>query len=165
MDSTTNGKTTPNRQHPTADRVRANTPPEVNEGIDRDIQMRIQFYSTQDKATTSRRLQDLDREWDIEQVLEAQFASLSLTGLLFGAVSGRKWYLLPLLASGFMLQHAVQGWCPPVGVLRRLGIRTRREIDEERYALKALRGDFEPVKSGEKGNPDQSRHAVEAVRS
>jgi hypothetical protein len=42
----------------------------------------------------------------------------------------------------FLFQHAVQGWCPPLPVLRRLGVRTRKEIDRERYALKALRGDF-----------------------
>jgi hypothetical protein len=30
-------------------------------------------------------------------------------------------------------------------VFRRLGVRTQREIDEERYALKLLRGDFNAV--------------------
>ena len=44
--------------------------------------------------------------------------------------------------TGFLLQHALQGWCPPVPVFRRLGVRTTAEIDRERYALKALRGDF-----------------------
>jgi hypothetical protein len=34
-----------------------------------------------------------------------------------------------------VLQHAMQGWCPPVPLLRRLGIRTRNEIDREKYAL------------------------------
>lgn len=38
--------------------------------------------------------------------------------------------------------HAVQGCCPPVPLLRRLGLRTREEIERERYALKALMGDF-----------------------
>jgi hypothetical protein len=32
-----------------------------------------------------------------------------------------------------------------VPLLRRLGIRTRGEIDRERYALKALAGDFEGI--------------------
>jgi hypothetical protein len=45
----------------------------------------------------------------------------------------------------FLLQHALQGWCPPVPLFRSLGVRTASEIDEERYALKALRGDFEDV--------------------
>jgi len=43
----------------------------------------------------------------------------------------------------FLFQHAVQGWCPPVPVFRWLGVRTRQEIDEEKYALKVLRGDFD----------------------
>jgi len=50
--------------------------------------------------------------------------------------------LLPTVVLSFLLLHAIQGWCPPVPVLRRLGIRTREEIDRERYALKALAGDF-----------------------
>jgi hypothetical protein len=45
------------------------------------------------------------------------------------------------------VQHvtAVQGWCPPVSLFRRLGFRTQREIDEERFALKALLGHFQQV--------------------
>jgi hypothetical protein len=45
----------------------------------------------------------------------------------------------------FLLQHALQGWCPPVPFFRSRGVRTAREIDQERYALKALRGDFAKV--------------------
>ena len=36
----------------------------------------------------------------------------------------------------FLLQHALQGWCPPVPILRRQGFRTRHEIDAERQALR-----------------------------
>ena len=50
------------------------------------------------------------------------------------------------------LQHAVQGWCPPLAVWRRLGVRTQSEIDEERYALKALRGDFRDVRPPSEGD-------------
>ena len=52
---------------------------------------------------------------------------------------------VPALVAGFLLQQALQGWCPPVSVLRKLGLRTQREIDEERFALEALRGDFRDV--------------------
>jgi hypothetical protein len=45
---------------------------------------------------------------------------------------------------------AVEGWCPPVPILRRLGFRTSYEIEEERQALKALRGDFEGVSKAAK---------------
>lgn len=36
-----------------------------------------------------------------------------------------------------------QGWAPPVPILRTIGVRTLQEIDHEKYALKALRGDFD----------------------
>jgi len=49
---------------------------------------------------------------------------------------------LPAVVGTFLLQHAVQGWCPPLTVFRRLGFRTAGEIARERYALKAMRGDF-----------------------
>ena len=68
----------------------------------------------------------------------------------------RRWYFPPTAVATFLLQHAVQGWCPPVGLLRRLGVRTEREIDEERYALKLMRGDFSGV-------DQESRKAVDAV--
>ena len=63
------------------------------------------------------------------------------------------------MVGGFLLQHAVQGWCPPVPVFRRLGVRTQTEIDEERYALKALRGDFHHAAVQEAGR------ALEAARA
>jgi hypothetical protein len=41
--------------------------------------------------------------------------------------------------------HAIQGWYPLLPLFRRMGIRSQDEIDRERYALKALRGDFDAV--------------------
>jgi len=52
-----------------------------------------------------------------------------------------------MAVGGFLLQHGVQGWCPPLGILRRLGVRTPREIEAERYALKSIRGDFDGIKA------------------
>jgi hypothetical protein len=59
------------------------------------------------------------------------------------------------------LQHAVQGWCPPVPIFRRLGIRTQTKIDHERYALKVLRGDIKKIKGD--GN-DRPADALKAAR-
>ena len=59
---------------------------------------------------------ELDREWDIERMLEGTASSIGLAGLLLGATVNRKWFLLPFMVSGFLLKHAVDGWCPPVPV-------------------------------------------------
>ena len=79
--------------------------------------------------------------------MEANAAGLSLTAVILGVFDDRKWFLVPGVIAAFLLQHAVQGWCPPVPLLRRLGFRTEAEINRERYALKALRGDFREVEA------------------
>ena len=78
---------------------------------------------------------ELDREWDVERVLEVNASTLALTGLALGLAVNKKWLLLSGAVMGFLLQHGIQGWCPPLPVLRHLGIRTRGEIDREKYAL------------------------------
>ena len=68
---------------------------------------------------------------------------MAFAGVALGWSGDRRWLLLPALVTGFLFQHAIQGWCPPVPVLRRLGFRTADEINQERFALKAIRGDFQ----------------------
>jgi hypothetical protein len=141
------------------DRVRANTAPEINQSIDKKIEQNVRYYSGQPREKIARRIRELDEEWDIERFLEAMASSLSLTGVMLGATVDRRWFLLPTVVLPFLLLHAIQGWCPPVPLLRRLGIRTREEISRERYALKALAGDFAGVE-GNVGNIEQTLAAV-----
>lgn len=89
------------------------------------------------------RLDELDREWDVERVLQVQASALTLGGSVLAAAVDRRWLALPIGVSFFLLVHGLDGWCPPLPILRALGVRTQQEIDEERFALKALRGDFE----------------------
>lgn len=134
-----------------SDRVRRSSPEDANRRIDLDLERRIRFFSFQDKTTISERLSELDMEWDIERALMTNAASLSLLGVSMGIISGRKWLILPLVVGGFLLQHSLKGWCPPLPVLRRMGFRTRNEIEQERYALKLLRGDFDNLEKQEDG--------------
>jgi hypothetical protein len=109
------------------------------------------------------RLYELDHEWDIERTLEANAATLTLFGLAMAVLGSKRWLVLPLAVQGFFLQHAVQGWCPPIPLLRRMGVRTRDEIARERYALKALRGDFRGMDEHAEA-PAAARQALSAVR-
>ncbi len=127
------------------DRVRANTPSEINRAIDMEIAAMVRFYASKTDYEISKRIEELDREWDIGRLIELRAATASLIGMAFGLKGSRKWFILPLITSTFLLQYAIQGWCPPVSILRRFGIRTRQEIDVEKYALMTLRGDFDAV--------------------
>ena len=146
----------------TSDRVPRQTPDEVNRRIKEATQT-----SVLQAAGTGRidaRLRELEHEWDIERTLEANASLVALIGLGLGAFVHRRFYLLPAVVAGFLLQHALQGWCPPLPVFRRLGVRTAREIDEERTTLKALRGDFQGVPAAsEPITPEQVARVLDAA--
>jgi hypothetical protein len=127
----------------TTERVHVNTCEAVNEMIRRQTEANVARYVGASYSAISRRLHELDQEWDIERTLETLAPTISLVGLTLGITDNRKWLALPIVVQAFFLQHALQGWCPPVPILRRLGFRTQSEIDHEKYSLKALRGDFQ----------------------
>lgn len=129
------------------DRVRENTSAEQNYKLDKSVIDRMYRYRNLTLYEVNARLEKLKKEWDIERALEVNASSLALTGVILGALVSRKWYFLSFVVTSFLVQHAIQGWCPPIPVLRSLGFRTRQEIDEEIYALKTLRGDFNDLTS------------------
>lgn len=146
-----------------SDRVRANTATEINAKFDRKITESVRFYSGKSEDKITQRIHDLEREWDMERLLETNASALAFTGLVLGVIRNSKWLFLPGIVLPFLLQHAVQGWCPPVPLFRRLGVRTREEIEREKFALKALRGDFEEIDSLRRG--EEAEDAVEAAKA
>lgn len=140
----------------TTSRVTENTARSVNVRIRRQAEKNVERYCGAGKEAISRRLEELDYEWDFERTFETGASSIGLVGLLLGAIVDRRWLILPAAVTGFLLVHAVQGWCPPLPFLRRRGFRTEAEIEEERDTLRILRGDFK-----ETGDP---REALAEVR-
>lgn len=130
---------------PTATRVPHAANAEVNALIRTRADARIALLEGGRRVEFEARLADLEREWDIERVLQANAATLVVVGAVLGYRLNRRFLLLPLAVLGFFAQHALLGWCPPVPLFRRRGVRTVREIERERYAVKALRGDFDSV--------------------
>ena len=135
----------------------------IHEEICRRTEMNIAYYSAHTEEIEDR-LAELDAEWDVERVLEASAAGVSLLGFTLGRIRSRIWYLLPPVVAGFLFQHAIQGWCPALPLVRRMGVRTAREIETERHALKLLRGDFGEVVQTESGQRPNASEVMEAVR-
>jgi len=149
---------------PTSTRVERMTRPGINTRIRTRTNKRIAALAKGDAAALDARIRDVEREWDVERVLQANASSLVLLGTLLGARVDRRFLLLPVAVLAFFGLHAIQGWCPPVPVFRRRGIRTVREIERERYALKALRGDFDDVPEPERdAGSVRIRSVLEAV--
>ena len=127
-------------QPPTNDLIRERTAASTNHKIDQ--QTRGAIAEVEDSPELIRqRLAELDREWHLDRALMANFA---IAGALTGGLAMRSlrrtgklggWGKLFWVQMGFLLHHAVRGWCPPMPVFRRLGFRSAREIEAERCAL------------------------------
>ena len=120
-----------------AKRVPEHTPTDVNLEIADGIRRSIAYYD-EHREDSPHRLAELDRDWDVERALATSSSGLSLFGLAMAAAGLRRWLYVPLAVQTFYLQHTLQGWCPPLPLLRRAGFRTPSEIERERAALKAL---------------------------
>ena len=125
------------------DRVRAHSNWLQNQRVDGQTQQCLEQAADADREAISRHIDQVDREWDVERYLQMNAGIVSLSGIVLGALVSPRFLVLPAAVFGFFFQHATQGWCPPLPVFRKMGVRTRREINREKYALKALRGDFE----------------------
>jgi hypothetical protein len=130
------------------DRVRGFSSAADDRKIDRETEGRVERFAGKSRGEITRRIGELDREWDMEKILGTNASVLVLAGLsAYAGSKNRKWLFIPGVVLPFLMQHALQGWCPPLPVFRRLGVRTRKEIEREKYALKVLRGDFDEISS------------------
>jgi hypothetical protein len=129
-----------------ADRIRQATDLPLQERIDAHLIERVGRYAESPRHVLTAALAALEREWSIERVLAAQSSATALAGVALSLRGGRRWLLLTATTAWFLMQHAVQGWCPPLELHRRLGYRTQREIELEIHLLKLLRGDYDEVR-------------------
>ncbi|MCM2349295.1 MAG: hypothetical protein NDI69_04685 [Bacteriovoracaceae bacterium] len=108
----------------------------------------VQTYG-RNRESIDLRLKELSKEWDIERLLEVIVASTALSGIFFAYIFSPYWLFLSVIVMAFLLLHGIQGQNPALPVFRKWGKRTYREIEQERHALKALRGDYASLQDPE----------------
>ena len=127
---------------PSSKRVEWNTSHDDNDKIAEATFKNIKKNINKKNFEIAKRIKELNYESDTEKVLEASAASLTIINTILGFAHDKKWFVLNGIVGLFLLQHALQGWCPPLPIIRKLGIRTPEEIYSEKIALKILKGDY-----------------------
>jgi hypothetical protein len=92
-------------------------------------------YANEPESVIRQRIEALDKEWDMNRMLQLNASVLTIAGVALGTRVNKNWFLLPGIVAVFLGVHAVKGWCPPVPLLKAAGVRTRQEIDKEKYGL------------------------------
>lgn len=101
------------------------------------IDQNVAFFRANPEGVEAR-INELADEWDVDRVLNVAAASGSLLGLWFSLTGNRLWLVVPLALTAGVLHHALTEASPAVDVVRRLGFRTRDEIEAEMMALFSL---------------------------
>ena len=150
--------------HTSADAVRTHTPDQLNRRIDERVERCVRYMAQQERSEIGHYLSQLEAEWDLNRALAVGCSVACLSGLLLSRGLGRGWLGLSAIASALLMQQGISGHGPLAALVRSLGVRTRREIDLEKFALKALRGDFERIPS-EGGPLARANAALVAAQS
>lgn len=141
----------------TSKKAVSQSPDSFNEAIRQETLRRLDEIGS-DRSKILARLNQLEKEWDIERTLETNASIVALAGIGLGLGVNKKWLLLPTIVAGFLFQHALQGWCPPLPLFRKMGVRTQREIDNERAILMARLGELEGL---EKASSTEAMEKIE----
>ena len=128
----------------TASRVPRHTPDHLNKRIQEKTWSNVVRHA-KDPQSIDKRLKQLSKEWDIERLLEMNASGLILIGIFLGVFANPWFLLIPFFVAAFLFQHAIQGWCPPIRLFRRIGFRTQNEIASEYYALRYIKGEFKEL--------------------
>ena len=127
----------------TVETVEHNTAPEVNAQFEAQAKETVARYIGADRHAIDQRLKELEKEWNVERMIEVEAPSMIGIGVALGLAHDKKWFALSAMAAGMVILHNLQGWYPMLPLFRRLGLRSQSEIDRECMALRALRGDHE----------------------
>jgi hypothetical protein len=87
------------------------------------------------------RLNELDREWTAGRMTKAVIGVLIVAGLSL-ALLNPWWLILPAVGGLFLLQYLFSRSSWLGKMFQEMGYRSGFEVDQEKTALKVLRGDF-----------------------
>lgn len=92
-----------------------------------------QFINNADVIAS--RLQELQKEWDLERVQDLNNSLYELHGTLLGKILNKHFTELPISTTMRLAQEAGNNWNPPATMFKSLGYRTKEEIEQEKDAL------------------------------
>ena len=93
-------------------------------------------------AAIDERLAQLDHEWTTGRATKAAAAVVIVVGLALSLLNPW-WLVLPVAGGAMLLQYLFGRRSVSGAFFHSLGLRTGAEIEQEKVALKALRGDFQ----------------------
>lgn len=126
-----------------------------------NINRRLLYYAHHPQFI-SHRLNQLDRETSVEQLLKSSSATVSLTGLLLSLLANKRWLLLSIIATSLLFLNSSNA-DELFSLLKKQGYRSQDEIDQEKQVLRALRGGFDNLGTEGQEPEDRVRQIINSI--
>jgi len=107
-----------------------------------DLECRLMKIADSGPAAISDRLAQLDTEWSAGRVSKAVLSVVILIGTILTLTVNWWWVLLPAAAGLLLFQYVFTHTSWVSRVFQGAGFRPKCEIEQEKFALRTLRGDF-----------------------
>lgn len=107
-----------------------------------DLECRLAVLADAGPAAINDRLNQLEQEWSAGRATKVTLSLVILIGLALTFTFGMWWSVLPVAAGLFLFQYAFTRTSWMGNMFREMGFRAGAKIEEEKFALKTLRGDF-----------------------
>ncbi len=107
-----------------------------------NLEKRLTCLADAGPEAITQRLADLGREWSAGRMTKAVIGLMIIVGLPLGWILSPWWLLLPAFGGFLLLQYlfARSSWLGDL--FHVMGFRSGMDIEQEKIALKGLRGDF-----------------------
>lgn len=109
------------------------------------LEQRLGCLADAGPAAINDRLAQLERERSAGRMAKGTLGVVTLVGSVLAAVLSPWWLILPGVACLFLLQYMFTRRALPTAAFQAAGYRCSTDIDHEKFALRALRGDFKHV--------------------
>lgn len=106
------------------------------------LQDRLAACAAEGHDAINARLEQIEGEWTAGRMVKATLGVVILAGFALATLHHPYWLILPAVAGGLLLQYVFWRGSVLAKLYCYLGYRGSTEIDEERFALRTLRGDF-----------------------
>jgi hypothetical protein len=107
-----------------------------------DLECRLARLASGGTEAIDARLAELEDEWSAGRAAKGFLSVCILAGTVLTATVGGWWILMPVIAGLFLFEYLFTRTSVLVRAVHGLGFRTRPQIEQEKFALRTLRGDF-----------------------
>lgn len=113
-----------------------------NQAESESLESRLARLADSGIAAINAKIKEIDQEFSSHSAAVLGIAALILIGTFVAVTFGGWWLILPVVGVLLMLQLIFQRADWIHYAVQSMGFRSREKIEQERIALKALRGDF-----------------------